>query len=1635
MSSSLKSGNLIVFVLAAMLFIFLSCVSAPPNPYDFSNTKINLTFKSSSDQTAIDTLADTVGKTVQVGITSNFPSYVDSIEITVFNSANGHVDIDTILKQLLPLKNGDTLWYQTAFAVSGKRTIMGTVYAEGNNKYSTKGFIITIIDEPAKPVLRAWPHLVVNKAINITPSQTCSLAVLALDSNTTQAHTFSMKQDAQPQVEFTPPFIWVPPSGFIGTSLVFFKVTDTDSPSYFDTATVTITVSATPINHAPHWQNKTLNEETSPGNAINLTLSTMCKDSDNDPLTFTLLDGAPSNDSIANAATAPTYTFLPGPGDTGTLYPKIVVTDSKGGFDTMTITLNIHAQSISSKALTAFSFTSPAVAGTINESAKTVALTVPYGTDVTALVATFASTGASVKVGTTVQTSGTTPNNFTSPVTYTVIGTDGSTQAYVVTVTVASNAAKALTAFSFSSPAITGTINESAKTVAVTVPNGTDVTTLVATFAVSSGASVKVGSTAQTSGTTANNFTSPVTYTVVAADGSTQAYVVTVTIASNTAKALTAFSFTSPAVTGTINESAKTVALIAPFGTDVTALVATFASTGASVKVGTTTQTSGTTANNFTSPVTYTVVAADGSTQAYVVTVTIAPNTSKALTAFSFTSPVATGTINESAKTAVVSLPFGTDVTALVATFASTGASVKVGSTAQTSGTTANNFTSPVTYTVVAADGSTQAYVVTVTVGQNTAKALTGFSFTNPAASGTITESSKTVAVSVPFGTDVTALVATFVSTGASVKVGTVVQTSGTTPNNFTSPVTYTVVAADGSTQAYVVTVTVGANTAKTLTSFSFASPAVSGTITESAKTVALTVPFGTDVTALKATFVSTGASVKVGAVVQTSGTTPNTFTSPVTYTVVADDGGTQAYVVTVTIGANTAIIIASQPSDQTKCIGSPVSFSVSANTAAGTLSYQWKNASGNLTEGHFVGTTTNSLSISAVATGDAGTYSCYITSTGGGSPVTSSGAKLTVNTLSSTPTLAANVASVCPPGSVIFTITGTLGTGANWQVYAGSTKLSTQPTIASNSFTISNISAAASYLVKAEGGTCDNASSPPTSNSVAIAINQPSTTPTLAANVTSVCAPGSVIFTITGILGTGAQWQVYAGSTKLSTQPTIASNSFTISNISAATSYSVKAEGGTCDNASSPPTSNSIAIAINQPSTTPTLAANNTNVCSGGNVTFTITGGALGTGANWAVFAGGTRLSSQPAITNNSFTISNIIAPNTYSVQAENGACINGIASNGVSITLKQSSSAPTLVVASNSSASVCPGGSVIFTISGGVLGTGANWAVFAGGTRMASQPVISSNSFTILNITAATSYTVQAENGSCNNGTASNAIPITLNKPSSAPSLVIAANSSSSVCPPGSVTFNITGGTLGTGANWAVFAGGTRMASQPVISNNSFTILNITAATSYTVQAENGFCNNGNASNPVLISIVHPPSISLKSIMNQSAAINASASISVSASGTAPLVFQWYRENQSISNSNDSTLRINSVTCNDQGSYYCEVTDKCGNIASTNTTYASLTVKCQLHYDRNGATIVYVMTPDSVADCGSSGAISTAATGGMKNVLDANGNVIGHQNCIGWSTDPNATTPIVSSNFYVVDNLTLYMVWGAPY
>jgi hypothetical protein len=89
-------------------------------------------------------------------------------------------------------------------------------------------------------------------------------------------------------------------------------------------------------------------------------------------------------------------------------------------------------------------------------------------------------------------------------------------------------------------------------------------------------------------------------------------------------------------------------------------------------------------------------------------------NSSQAITAFSINGT--TGVIDTTAKAIGLTLPFGTSVTALVATFSTPGAGVTVGGVAQMSTITTNNFMSPVTYQVVAADGSSTTYLVTVTV-------------------------------------------------------------------------------------------------------------------------------------------------------------------------------------------------------------------------------------------------------------------------------------------------------------------------------------------------------------------------------------------------------------------------------------------------------------------------------------------------------------------------------------------------------------------------------------------------------------------------------------------------------------------------------------------------------------------------------------------------------------------------------------------------------------------------------------------------------------------------------------------------------------------------------------------------------
>jgi hypothetical protein len=244
-----------------------------------------------------------------------------------------------------------------------------------------------------------------------------------------------------------------------------------------------------------------------------------------------------------------------------------------------------------------------------------------------------------------------------------------------------------------------------------------------------------------------------------------------------------------------------------------------------------------------------------------------------------------------------VEVPYGTDVSSLTAIFTNS-----TDSTVNATSGTIYDFTDPMEFVVTAEDGiKEKTYTVTINImPPNTQADL--LTFSAGGYNGVIL--SLAITMEVPYGTDVSSLVAIFTnSTGSTVNA-----TNGTT-YNFTHPVDFVVTAEDGITEkTYTVTVNILPNTEANLLTFSLGTNV--GTIESLAITVE--VPHGTDVTALIATFsASFGTTVRVGGVVQVSGATANNFTTSVTYVVTAADGVTsKTYIVTV--------IVADAPTDPT---------------------------------------------------------------------------------------------------------------------------------------------------------------------------------------------------------------------------------------------------------------------------------------------------------------------------------------------------------------------------------------------------------------------------------------------------------------------------------------------------------------------------------------------------------------------------------------------------------------------------------------------------------------------------------------------------------------------------------------------
>lgn len=453
-------------------------------------------------------------------------------------------------------------------------------------------------------------------------------------------------------------------------------------------------------------------------------------------------------------------------------------------------------------------------------------------------------------------------------------------------------------------------VDSSSNTVYAILYNGYSVTALAPDIEVSDHATVSPASG------TVQDFSSPVTYTVTAQDGTTAQWTVTVIEAPSSDKDMVWLTF--PKVLNTAlpfdiqlgwdyyNKRFTNNAW--PNGLASSSLIAAFSNTGVAVTVSGVTQQSGVTVNDFSgNSVQYVVHAADGTSNVFPVYLSSAYAMDMVLFGFYATNNSGLGgdypcTIN--GRNITVTLPLGTDRAALVPAFVHTGSGVKVGTAVQTSGVDSQDFTSPVTYKVQAGNVAySREYTVTVDVVKSTENRVTNISIGKTVYSVTVNDTTNGIDIVVPDGTDLSSCAMTIHTTsiagGYPVTVNGSVYYEGMTVN-LNNPATVSVRAENDDVRTYTLLAHESV-LPRAFTAFTVASS--NGTINTETRTVEVTVSNGTPLSAAVPQFAVTAGitNVTVGGVAQTSGTTAVDFSSPVIYTLWAQDGSSVTWQVTVT--------------------------------------------------------------------------------------------------------------------------------------------------------------------------------------------------------------------------------------------------------------------------------------------------------------------------------------------------------------------------------------------------------------------------------------------------------------------------------------------------------------------------------------------------------------------------------------------------------------------------------------------------------------------------------------------------------------------------------------------------------------
>ncbi len=633
------------------------------------------------------------------------------------------------------------------------------------------------------------------------------------------------------------------------------------------------------------------------------------------------------------------------------------------------------------------------------------------------------------------------------------------------------------------------------------------------------------------------------------------------------------------------------------------------------------------------------------------------------------------------------------------------------------------------------------------------------------------------------------------------------------------------------------------------------------------------------------------------------TGTTINVSPATTTTYYVRAEGGcvTPSNCASVTVTINSETDITSQPaSSTTVCEGaSNINLSVTA-TGTGTVTYQWYNSSGILT-----GETDSNITITTDPA-NSETYYCIVHSDCG-TDVTSNNAIVLINPateITSQPTASTTVCEGAANINLSVTATGT-GT-VTYQWYDGSGLISGETASTLTITTVPTNSDTYYCIVHSDCGT------DVTSNNAVVLIN-PATeiTNQPIASTTACEGDADIVLSVTGT-GTGTvTYQWYNGSGIMSGET---GSDLTITTVPANsdTYYCIVSS-----NCGSNVTSNNAVVTINPATAISSQPAASTTVCQGAaNIVLSITG--TGTGTVTYLWYNGSGLMSGE--TGSTLTITTVPANSDTYYCLVGSDCGSDIQSNNAVVLINPETEITNQPVASTTA---CEGdANIVLSVS--AIGGGTISYQWYDGSGLLTGETASTYTITTDPANSETYYCIVSS--SCGTDVTSNNAVVLINP---ATEITVQPTASTTVCQgDANVILSVTG--TGTGTVTYQWYDGSGELTGETASALTITTNPSNSETYYCIVSSD--CGSNVQSNNAVV-LINPST----AITNQPEASTTACEgepnivLSVTATGTGTLTYQWYNGSGLMSSETASTLTITTDPANSE-TYYCIVHSNCG-------------------------------------------------------------------------------------------------------